>query len=619
MPPLDAESLARQLLQPRFRAASQVKRQRRTRDEVTTVNIERIDEYVTLLADQTMAEPFILHECPIKYEAVDIRCNINPYKNTVVRISGGSKFAYYANKVLNPVYAYLEKSQMRYDGREFVCVHGGVHISDEEKSISDRVLGDHTTLEKVSYDVDRNDLHQLGFGGSIITGRLFQNLEAIAGKADIYMDSSKRFTIVGHTPQNLGLPTVIRHSETPSKFLILLDTQMSNREKNASCIAWNDELFLVRGYFEHDSETYNYESSSTDDIIGTVREHEKTPFRIVALVKNGTLQGKYVGVKYNGRELNFTSELQFFDFAHPTEESEGGNNDATTPTFTHVACGDIEGSMPFLKNFLTLACSLLQVETSKIPSIPNKKGMIADELRGMTNEIQSKATIVCIGDVIGFAGPFGIPSEKRDKEFVPTTDDEGECLLWANTERIVKIIGNRDINKLRFLDELMFLNVNPQNVDIALNPILAQSMALMGNCFPYVKDQGFRYSKHPNKPRFNTIWDFQIMWPIARTMGEGEKEDDIKIDVSYSPYHSINIWSILVNEKMLFERYGDEPITHDMVERNVIRKYPEYDTTRKDDIIRSIMESYTAALERERVAPPPSSSSVFDQPYAILD
>jgi hypothetical protein len=60
-------------------------------------------------------------------------------------------------------------------------------------------------------------------------------------------------------------------------------------------------------------------------------------------------------------------------------------------------------------------------------------------------------------------------------------------------------------------------------------------MALMGNCFPYVKDKGFRYSKHPNKPRFNTIWDFQ-MWPIARTMGEGEKEDDIKIDVSYSPY-----------------------------------------------------------------------------------
>ena len=454
-----------------------------------------LDTYVRLIGQMTMAEPRLMHECPLLNADVTLRCNLPPYKSRhPLVIKSGSKLAFYANNVLNPVYRYLEEGLMFYHGEGFYCVHGG--IRNEGKRSIDRVT-DAQRLTELPADIDLNELHQIGFAKSVVTGRCDANKEAELGFADSYMHDTQKFTIVGHTPQNLGLPTVIRHTEE-SKFLVILDTQMSNREKNASCIGWDHERFLIKGYFDFKGTRHDYEASSDDGHIGTLDTTGSKHRRIVARVVGGEQNGKYVGVWYNGLKDDppFASELSFVSLSEPTPSGDGvRGTEGQVGQFTHVACGDIEGSMPFLTNFLQLACNMLDIAYTPIAV---GKQMTADALVTMTTSIQEKkVTIVCMGDVIGFAGPVGGPNEKRDLAFIPTTGDEAECLKWANSIGIIKIIGNRDVNKLRFLDELPFLQKHSDRlkiVDVKLPEL--QKVLLLGNCYPYIEKDGHKISKH---------------------------------------------------------------------------------------------------------------------------
>ena len=514
--------------------------------------------------------------------SVSLTSNCGPFQNYPgIKISGPSSATAYCNLVLDTTFKYLDKSHVFYASfkpsfpdqelKGYCMMHGGLNFQDKmvfeecfNLGMYNIKMGNSLKLDQVSTVASYNAVHQLGFGGSVITGRL-EVYEACTAstKARDAMHYAFKTTVVGHTPQWAGMPTIIRESYHPlaqDRFLVCLDTQFSNRQLNSHSLGlFKDGSFVLRGSWMNIIE---YEAKSDDYLIGRKFEVEegrfvigpalaeaswesKSPyFRIIGKVTSVTpsmvytsaeydnMKGAYICVNYevgNPAHLPgktsicfvrfgdtptrsaFISEeminprpdivalMKSFKFVHrglvflshedlypirdyPHDESLTSfifetDNDVVPYTFV---CGDIEASVDFLNGFLkhsfgmlssgdpyenfgTFKASWSASNTYKgygFESDANRGFQLAsvsDEIKKvyyLTDRIQHmrrSVNFACIGDVIG--DPVGDGTGNRTKtqlihEFI--------CIHWAYTSCKILIAGNRDINKLRLLNEIYF-------------------------------------------------------------------------------------------------------------------------------------------------------------------
>tara|TARA_B110001450_G_scaffold206277_1_gene196377 strand:+ start:22 stop:2145 length:2124 start_codon:yes stop_codon:yes gene_type:complete len=160
------------------------------------------------------------------------------------------------------------------------------------------------------------------------------------------------------------------------------------------------------------------------------------------------------------------------------------SKDISTPdsNFT-IFCGDIEGSVNFLLSFLEHALAIAKEVDDDFPSLDKIDINTPDELRGMQkfgiiweeldqrvkNVFSYTATlsewgfkIGCMGDIVG--DPTG-SGAAEGMHFI----DEFVCAYWAAhmVDDFFSAVGNRDGNKLRFIDEIIAwaMKANPDMRD----------------------------------------------------------------------------------------------------------------------------------------------------------
>ena len=480
--------------------------------------------------------------------SVSLRSNVGPFKEeTELRISGNSAASAYCNLTLKCTYEYIDNGFIFKPFKNFCMLHGGLPLDANGKAIFERCIpnamqrimnGEEVKATDVTLAAKFNDVHQLGFGGSVITGRLAVE-EACTGseKALEAMHPLVQTTVVGHTPQWLGIPTIIRETYQNDKFLIALDTQFSDRQKNTHSLGlYSDGSFCLAGKW---MDVFEYEAKSDDIHIGQKIEitsnemetHERsTPyFRVIARVK-GEVTNLYIAVNYALNPKNVYAPSGFttvclvqFSKISETEAFEAkvmppdpetveltqktflksgsikldSDNHANAPAvnqemqsynfasgFATFVCGDIEASVDFLHAFIIHSYKMATKQPVKSNDLDTMNALWKDaqfDVKGLfglpddgslgfyDRSISNKMkeilyiskdmlanghTFSCIGDVIG--DPVG----KGNLDNVAQTEQIHEfmCVHWANTFCKYRVIGNRDINKLRFLQEIPYIS-----------------------------------------------------------------------------------------------------------------------------------------------------------------
>lgn len=566
------------------------------------------------------SEIFMDHENVVKLtgtapEAKVLKSELGPFVNeTGIKITGMSAASAYCNLTLKHTYDYIDKGSIFKPFASGYCMmHGGLSFPDKdvfERCVVDGMkriqAGEHIKSTDVLQTASFNDVHRLGFGASVITGRLAVPDACTDGKKALEaMHPLFRTTIVGHTPQWIGMPTVIRESGNfKDSFLVVLDTQFSNRQKNTHSLGlFKDGSFCLMGSWMNYVE---YTARSDDVHIGRKVKvtsdgfTSSTPyFRVIAKCENET-PSRYIAVNYAPNPANpfapsgeTTVCLVYFEVDesknkwvakvaapeaemqaatqkkfilsgeieleedHAYQRSRDESMDSSKMemgygngmwAFDRFVCGDIESSVDFLHAFLNHSYRMARGKNFNTQNINNEKKRWADgslntTLYGLKNDnslgfdvtsisdtmkeimLMSNYMVhgmgmkfACIGDVIGDPVGKGNLFNTNGTELI----HEFMCIHWANHYCIDKIIGNRDINKLRFLQEIPYI-LKPGNKrwfemiylmqrefeDNNKTNIVTLKRLLGHFCYPYVVTKGangeeVELSKHflfdPAKP-----------------------------------------------------------------------------------------------------------------------
>lgn len=450
-----------------------------------------IDEYYSDLSRWTMAENKPLNTTSKTKKSVSVTMG-----SLSLKAPENTKFATYASTVLVPLAEYMLGGFVVRKIQNVTFNHGGTYCVDSEKnalaSLASKISLDERAAfaDGVSFrDIvksapSKNLLHRMAFTFcNPIVGRVK------LGARPVLTSDDSLLTVVGHTPQTAGIPTIFR---TDGRCLIQLDTQFTSREKNTHCLAVDAKSgkFLLRGslFVAEEVAPISYEANSHDPLVGSHDPSKSPPVFTVAKVTSPKRhRGKYVEVQY--------VELEGYTFPFPKVslvEKEGAPGDESTSDnfdFTHVLCGDIESSVPFLRGFLRHACNILDLDCQD------------ESLENMSRKIVQQVSIVTIGDIVGDPAP---PGEIRGSE-PATVEEEAMVVAWANKFSDVKILGNREWNKLRLFHEIpqVLTHMDPKKY---LEGDDAERKRLMAR-YIYTKDEATGRLEPPAFQKFSVTGD----------------------------------------------------------------------------------------------------------------
>ena len=444
-------------------------------------------------------------------KSITLTSKIGPFKGASITLTGNatSILYTYTETVLSPMLQYLDHAHIVYHSyaTNACYLHGGfgnMVPAEYAKAFINSYQNAHyntTKLSDVKKEMWLDDFHMLGMNGiSPITGKLDLANNGNQEMAKGNMHYSASITVVGHTPQSQGIPTIIRVNDDgyptdtqKDRFLIQLDTQRTDRVHNTHCLAINAEgKFKLRGTFKPKGDTivYGYEAMCSDPAIGIFIDgssHKiggtKPYLRCVGRVTSPEKQvGKYIWVSYHSTTANpFAGETRILGkdevyhmVTFQTDEDRLQNPFNNTPQGMELVCGDVEASVPFLNGFMSRAMEIMDLHDH----MPNAEAYAkAARLKRLGCNIAS------IGDVIG--DPTGLSM------YGGSISDEAYCIEFMVQYADWKLCGNRDINKLRLFHEIhAFMNseapddlmellriydLDPQSAYVQLDGALIQS------------------------------------------------------------------------------------------------------------------------------------------------
>ena len=421
-----------------------------------------LDEYMKQLGTFTFNEPLFMENMENTGSWLTVPEYV--YGRKEQHLIPSSRFATYCKTVLTPMIEYLMNAQIRWDSttKEVAVIHGGEYgIRETQKSLSDTLLpqserGQPQCLRHIikHKKCTLNDFFNLT-AGTEAEGRIPVNENIVeSGQYPV----KRKLTILGHTPMTLAIPCI--DEDPDGNKVIHMDTQTSDRSKCSSCVAWNTEgHFMLRFSLpvpECDSKVLaQFHKPNVFDISGIA--HEKTRTMIFHATSDHSFRRERRGMRFAGHSNegfdlyvkanvpdSFDSSVNVYELREATNETD------FTKLLTHATWGDVEGNLTFLNGCIEHLTTL--------------RHFCTDDLE-----------IVCMGDIVG-------PAALGHSEDII---DEAACIKWANTTDI-KLVGNRDFNKLRLVPEYVFWKYMTERPDI---DAVANKSAFVNSTFP-VKPNG---------------------------------------------------------------------------------------------------------------------------------
>jgi hypothetical protein len=351
---------------------------------------------------------------------------------------------------------YLATAQVRWDDGETVVCHGGLSPAPHHK-LDDIIPKRNEQGFLLNCTRSLNDI--------LVATEVLSEMGGSVQPCQEPSDESfaNKLVIVGHRPTTLSVPRYTKNVN--GQWLIETDTQRTDRTKHHSCTAFNGNgEFRSRYTFVYNgtpltAELYSWENQPRTLLARANAKHDFTDEReIVAYQGRVVTDGMYkLYSVYVSCKPPPPSTFDTHAGIHLARERIAPQlGEGQQVQYTHYTWGDVEGSKDFLNG-----CQALLQEMNL-----------------------TEAKYVSIGDVVG-------KPEKHDRQGRNTSD--ADTVAFANNAA-VKIVGNRDLNKLRILPEYMYWVMKDR-------PVITNKDKLSSLTFPYLTVKGIQ-----DKIRLSGTW-----------------------------------------------------------------------------------------------------------------